>query len=54
MQSVRALKKGFYNGDLIEEGQVFQVKKSEVGSWFEPIASAKDKDEDSSSSKAKK
>lgn len=54
MQEVRAIKEGFYNGDLIEAGQVFQVKKSEVGSWFEPVTKAKDEDEPKQVIKAKK
>lgn len=42
---VRAIKKGFYNGDLIEAGQVFEVRDGETASWFESLDKPKDKKE---------
>ncbi|CAM4093349.1 hypothetical protein BOTU111921_11420 [Bordetella tumbae] len=36
---VRAIKQGFYGGDLKEPGKVFEVKDGSKAKWFVPASS---------------
>lgn len=43
---VEAIKKGFYDGNLYDVGDRFEVKNNEKASWYKPVNAADSQKDD--------